>query len=174
MTVFFQRLTKYLRITAPKGERIELEFVDFLFITTDNEDCWRQSLSLRDPEVDEIIGKYCGNTKPPNYSTMGNEVFMLLKSESIGEYKVRLGRLIRTILTSVAWNSKKLGIPLDVNRISCNSKLFSYSSEYFRINRMLTYVPLFIFCHFWISHIQKVAVFYSKTWKIRIAFFRSK
>jgi len=75
------------RITAPKGERIELEFVDFLFITTDNEDCWRQSLSLRDPEVDEIIGKYCGNTKPPNYSTMGNEVFMLLKSESIGEYK---------------------------------------------------------------------------------------
>ena len=102
MTVFFQRLTIYLRITAPKGERIELEFVDFLFITTDNEDCWRQSLSLRDPEVDEIIGKYCGNTKPPNYSTMGNEVFMLLKSESIGEYKVRLGRLIRTILTSVA------------------------------------------------------------------------
>jgi len=75
------------RITAPKGERIELEFVDFLFITTDNEDCWRQSLSLRDPEVDESIGKYCGNTKPPNYSTMGNEVFMLLKSESIGEYK---------------------------------------------------------------------------------------
>lgn len=75
------------RITAPKGERIELEFVDFLFITTDNEDCWRQSLSLRDPEVDEIIGKYCGNTKPPNYSTMGDEVFMLLKSESIGEYK---------------------------------------------------------------------------------------
>lgn len=75
------------RITAPKGERIELEFVDFLFITTDNEDCHRQSLSLRDPEVDEIIGKYCGNTKPPNYSTMGDEVFMLLNSESTGEYK---------------------------------------------------------------------------------------
>jgi len=75
------------RITAPKGERIELEFVDFLFITHDNEDCWRQSLSLRDPGVDEIIGKYCGNTKPPNYSTMDNEVFMLLKSESMGEYK---------------------------------------------------------------------------------------
>ena len=91
ITVFFQKLTEInFRITAPKGERIELEFVDFLFITTDNEDCWRQSLSLRDPEVDEIIGKYCGNTKPPNYSTMGNEVFMLLKSESIGEYKVRL------------------------------------------------------------------------------------
>ena len=90
---FFKDLPKYLRITAPKGERIELEFVDFLFITTDNEDCWRQSLSLRDPEVDEIIGKYCGNTKPPNYSTMGNEVFMLLKSESIGEYKVRLNEI---------------------------------------------------------------------------------
>ena len=81
--------------------------MDFLFITTDNEDCWRQSLSLRDPEVDEIIGKYCGNTKPPNYSTMGNEVFMLLKSESIGEYKVRFlflsatATLLKTNLTSV-------------------------------------------------------------------------
>lgn len=75
------------RITAPKGERIELEFVDFLFITTDNEECWRQSLSLRDPGTDEIIGKYCGNTKPPNYSSLDNELYMLLKSDSIGEYK---------------------------------------------------------------------------------------
>ena len=76
------------RITAPKGERIEIEFVDFLFITHDNEECQRQSLSIRDPEVEDIIGKYCGNTKPPNYSSMGDQLFMLLKSESVGEYKV--------------------------------------------------------------------------------------
>lgn len=75
------------RITAPKGERIEIEFVDFLFITHDNEECQRQSLSIRDPEVEDIIGKYCGNTKPPNYSSMGDQLFMLLKSESVGEYK---------------------------------------------------------------------------------------
>jgi hypothetical protein len=75
------------RITAPRNERIEIEFVDFLFISHDNAECERQSLSIRDPEVDEIIGKYCGNTKPPNYSTMGNELYLLLKSASVGEYK---------------------------------------------------------------------------------------
>ena len=75
------------RITAPRNERIEIEFVDFLFISHDNTECERQSLSIRDPEVDEIIGKYCGNTKPPNYSTMGNELYLLLKSASVGEYK---------------------------------------------------------------------------------------
>jgi len=75
------------RISAPKGERIEIEFVDFLFITHDNAECQRQSLSIRDPEVEDIIGKYCGNTKPPNYSSMGDQLFMLLNSESVGEYK---------------------------------------------------------------------------------------
>ena len=38
--------------------------------------------------TDSPIGKYCGNTKPPNYTTMGNSLFMVLDSNTDGEYKV--------------------------------------------------------------------------------------
>ena len=94
-------LITLFRISAPKGERIEIEFVDFLFITHDNEECQRQSLSIRDPEVEDIIGKYCGNTKPPNYSSMGDQLFMLLNSESVGEYKVYFCWILRKIIPSI-------------------------------------------------------------------------
>jgi len=75
------------RITAPVGERIEIEFVDFLLFNNEAEECEQQGLSIRDPEIDTVIGKYCGNTKPPNYSTMGNTLFMMLSSTTDGEYK---------------------------------------------------------------------------------------
>lgn len=76
------------RVTAPKGERIEIEFVDFLLFNNDAEECAAQGLSIRDPEIETLIGKYCGNTKPPNYSTMGNSLFLYLESNTDGEYKV--------------------------------------------------------------------------------------
>jgi len=75
------------RLTAPKGERIEIEFVDFLLFNNDAEECEAQGLSIRDPEIETLIGKYCGNTKPPNYSTMGNALFLYLSSSTDGEYK---------------------------------------------------------------------------------------
>lgn len=75
------------RVTAPKGERIEIEFVDFLLFNNDAEECAAQGLSIRDPEIETLIGKYCGNTKPPNYSTMGNSLFLYLESNTDGEYK---------------------------------------------------------------------------------------
>lgn len=75
------------RVTAPVGERIEIEFVDFLLFNNDAEECAEQGLSIRDPEIDTLIGKYCGNTKPPNYSTMGNALFLYLSSQTDGEYK---------------------------------------------------------------------------------------
>ncbi|CAG5105076.1 Oidioi.mRNA.OKI2018_I69.chr1.g1811.t3.cds [Oikopleura dioica] len=75
------------RITAPENERIELEFVDFLLFNNQIEDCAAQSLTIRDPLSDSPIGKYCGNTKPPNYTTMGNSLFMVLDSNTDGEYK---------------------------------------------------------------------------------------
>ncbi|CBY32853.1 unnamed protein product [Oikopleura dioica] len=75
------------RISAPENERIELEFVDFLLFNNQIEDCQAQSLTIRDPMTDSPIGKYCGNTKPPNYTTMGNSLFMVLDSNTDGEYK---------------------------------------------------------------------------------------
>jgi len=75
------------RISAPENERIELEFVDFLLFNNQIEDCKAQSLTIRDPMTDSPIGKYCGNTKPPNYTTMGNSLFMVLDSNTDGEYK---------------------------------------------------------------------------------------
>ena len=78
----------YFRLTAPQGERIEIEFVDFLLFNNDAEECAEQGLSIRDPEIETLIGKYCGNTKPPNYTTMGNALFLYLSSQTDGEYKV--------------------------------------------------------------------------------------
>jgi len=75
------------RLTAPVGERIEIEFVDFLLFNNDAEECAQQGLSIRDPAIDTLIGKYCGNTKPPNYSTMDNALFLYLSSSTDGEYK---------------------------------------------------------------------------------------
>jgi hypothetical protein len=75
------------RLTAPQGERIEIEFVDFLLFNNDAEECAEQGLSIRDPEIETLIGKYCGNTKPPNYTTMGNALFLYLSSQTDGEYK---------------------------------------------------------------------------------------
>lgn len=75
------------RLSAPEGERIEIEFVDFLLFNNDAEECAQQGLSIRDPEIETPIGKYCGNTKPPNYSTMGNQLFFFLESSTDGEYK---------------------------------------------------------------------------------------
>ena len=76
------------RLTAPEGERIEIEFVDFLLFNNDAEECAQQGLSIRDPQMESIIGKYCGNTKPPNYTTIGNALFLYLNSNTDGEYKV--------------------------------------------------------------------------------------
>lgn len=75
------------RLTAPEGERIEIEFVDFLLFNNDAEECAAQGLSIRDPQMETIIGKYCGNTKPPNYTTIGNSLFLYLNSNTDGEYK---------------------------------------------------------------------------------------
>ena len=83
------KLSFFFRITAPENERIELEFVDFLLFNNQIEDCAAQSLTIRDPLSDSPIGKYCGNTKPPNYTTMGNSLFMVLDSNTDGEYKVK-------------------------------------------------------------------------------------
>lgn len=75
------------RLTAPVGERIEIEFVDFLLFNNDAEECAEQGLSIRDPQIETLIGKYCGNTKPPNYTTMDNALFLYLSSTTDGEYK---------------------------------------------------------------------------------------
>jgi hypothetical protein len=74
-------------IKAPRNQRIEIEFVDFLLLTLDNDKCWRQSLSIRDPMTDISVGKYCGNTKPPRYNSQSNQLFMYLQSDTDGEYK---------------------------------------------------------------------------------------
>lgn len=75
------------RLSAPEGERIEIEFVDFLLFNNDAEECAQQGLSIRDPESSTIVGKYCGNTKPPNYTTIGKGLFLYLQSNTDGEYK---------------------------------------------------------------------------------------
>jgi len=92
--IYFIKKTDFLtdiflfRLTAPVGERIEIEFVDFLLFNNDAEECAEQGLSIRDPAIETLIGKYCGNTKPPNYSTMDNALFLYLSSSTDGEYKV--------------------------------------------------------------------------------------
>jgi len=85
------------RLSAPEGERIEIEFVDFLLFNNDAEECAQQGLSIRDPESSTTVGKYCGNTKPPNYTTIGE----------VGSYKNAADRWRITPLFSnpkLKWN----------------------------------------------------------------------
>jgi len=106
-------------LSAPAGQRIELDFDNFNMASSPG--CKRQGLAILDPAVSKVPGQtviLCGATKPESFKSKSNKLFLHLSSNmrgaSDGEFLVKYRLKQKGLDTSGPGGSPGSGTPMGV------------------------------------------------------------